>query len=154
MRSIFEMSESSSTTSMRPLPMTASVTPLSLPPPTTGGAGGGGGGRRGSSSVRVALDLLDLLVRDCALKRTKSTQPEAVPATDVVDRFHLRDGEVLAQRIGLVAPLHGERHRLGHARERHLRRETEVEVEIHLAGHFDQSALDDQHIAALLDDSA
>src|SRR5581483_8642142 len=87
-------------------------------------------------------DTRDLLVRHGALKAAEAAQLEAVFGADRADLLRLLDAQFLADAVILVATLERQRHRLGHAGVGLLRREAEIEVEVHRAGHFDHTPLD------------
>src|SRR5690606_27735242 len=77
-----------------------------------------------------------------------TAQAKTVPPGDGTDLLHPVAGDVLPQRVVLEAALQGQRHGLGHAGEGFPGRKAEIEVEVHLPGHLDHTAVDHEHVIA------
>src|SRR5215469_2647735 len=85
--------------------------------------------RAGPRLLRERARAGDLLIRDGLVERSHAGQLEAVLCGEPLDLDHLMDVHTTTERVVLEPVFEREDHRLGHARQRDLRRQAEIEIE-------------------------
>jgi hypothetical protein len=95
------------------------------------------------------IDLLDLFAGNRPVEGAESAQAKAVPVSDLADFIDHRPGQFLPERKALEPALQRQRHRLSHTGVAKAWGETEIEIEIDLAGNFHHAPVDHEDVFPL-----